>query len=268
MEKIAAAKGFDTRDLLLGSDATYALVTARIYSASAQLEAGDIFLFTFAGHGFQKVDRDRDEPDRLDETILLYDVELRDDVLRKELWPRFNAGVRVLMIADSCHSGSVFLIPPDPADPAANEGGSNLNALIAAEAVLAAINDVDEFAIRTRDGLIARTILHSTHGRHMNEYGEFYRNTLLPADKPPINASLLLLAACADNEVTGDGPDNGVFTTAMLNVLRNSDPTSYCNFRNLIEADLQLNGHTQTPVLQSGGVIDPAFRDQRPFTID
>src|SRR5690349_21373816 len=123
MEQIAEAKGFQTRDLLLGSDATYARVTTRILSAAAELEAGDIFLFTFAGHGFQVVDvgTGQDEPDFLDEALLLFDVELLDDVLRKNMWPRFKAGVRVLMVADSCHSESVFLVPGDSTQPAAND---------------------------------------------------------------------------------------------------------------------------------------------------
>lgn len=265
MEKIAIAKGFQTHDLLLGPDATYARVTAKIRAAATALNDGDIFLFTFAGHGFQQVDRDRDEPDRLDETILLFDVELLDDVLRKDLWPCFKAGVRVLMVADSCHSGSVFLVPPDPLDAAAKkEILANLE--VALDRELPVIKRGNEFPVRTHEGLLARTVSNTTQQMHLSEYREFYRNTFLPVVKPPINASLLLLGACKDFDTTGDQNPNGVFTTALLKVLKNFDPTTYDDLKKKIQDELIAGGHSQTAVLEPGG-LGASFQGQKPFTV-
>lgn len=245
MEKIAEANHFEVRDLLLGPDATYARVTTKIRSAAAQLEKDDIFLFTFAGHGFQKVDsgNDPDEPaDGLDETILLFDVELFDDVLRQDLWPCFKPGVRVLMIADSCHSESVFLIPGETAD-------------------------IDDFPVATHAHERVRAISNSTGQRHLAEYGEFYRNISVPVLSPPITASLLLLAACEARDETLDGDPNGMYTAAMLEVLKNSDPADYDALVNGIQTVLTNAGRNQTPTIEVAGA-DPDFRGQKPFTIN
>jgi hypothetical protein len=263
MEKIAAAKGFKTRDLLLGSDATYARVTTKIRRAADQLAAGDIFLFTFAGHGFQEVDigTDQDEDDFLDETLLLFDVELFDDVLRKNLWPYFKTGVRILMIADSCHSGTAFLVPPgDPEDMAAN------SAIASNPPPISSGMNMDDFPVAPAGHFVPRTISDSTGRQHQAEYVEFYRNLLVPIFDPPINASLLLLAACQDNETTGDGENNGMYTAAMLKVLK-EDPADYEALRKGIEDELKNAGRNQNPKLTTAGLNTDAFKAQRPFTL-
>ena len=56
-----------------------------------------------------------DEADKQDETWCLYDGQLIDDELYFEL-SRFKAGVRILVLSDSCHSGTVTRgAPPPPA---------------------------------------------------------------------------------------------------------------------------------------------------------
>jgi hypothetical protein len=77
-----------------------------VRNAAKTLSKGDFFFLTFSGHGGQVRDADGDEPDRKDETWCLYDGQLVDDELYVELG-RFAAGVRVLVLSDSCHSGTV-----------------------------------------------------------------------------------------------------------------------------------------------------------------
>jgi hypothetical protein len=260
MEQIAIDQGFDPHDVLLGPDATYARVTTKIRSAAAQLEKGDFFFFSFAGHGFQKADAitDRDETDRLDETILLFDVELFDDVLRKDLWPRFKAGVRVLMVADSCHSGSVFLNPPGLTN-------SNVRPIATLEADKS--TDLGELPVLTPDKLVARTISNTTGRRHRAEYKEFYQSALVPLVNPPIKANVLLLAACEDFDRTGDDLPNGVYTAALLDVLK-TDPKDYDDLVNQIQEQLTADGRDQRAVIRPADPDDVTLRRQKPFKIE
>jgi hypothetical protein len=110
-----------------------------------------------------------------------------------------------------------------------------------------------------------RTISDSTAGRHRAEYGEFYRSTLVPLVST-IDASVLLLAACQDNERTRDGVDNGVYTAAMLKVLKESKVKDYDDLVNKIGVELHANGFTQIPAINTAGPPSD-FRREKPFTI-
>ena len=105
MHALAKGVGFSSR-LLVAAEATRGAVTDAIKTAASELVAGDIFFLTFAGHGGQLKDMDGDEADGKDETWVLYDGQLLDDELNV-LWAEFDPGVRVLVLSDSCHSGSV-----------------------------------------------------------------------------------------------------------------------------------------------------------------
>ena len=246
MARIAEISGFQQRDLLLGCEATYMRVTTKIRSAAAQLEKDDIFFFSFAGHGFQHGEEliGGDEEDDLDETLVLFDAELFDDVFRKELWPSFKPGVRILMVADSCHSGSVNLVPP-PDDNVG--GGSNL----------------EDFPVTIGGGPI-RSIEPGIGDRHQEEYGEFYRSTHLPL-RATINASILHLPACSDHQTTADGEENGAFTAAMLKVLM--DPNPPADYDTLVERMKPQLPRQTVKLRDDAGQPNPDFRKQKPFTV-
>ncbi len=92
--------------VLLTKKATRAAVLAGLRRAASTLKGGDFFFLSFSGHGGQIPDPSGDEADKLDETWCLFDGQLIDDELYVEL-ARFAAGVRVLVLSDSCHSGTV-----------------------------------------------------------------------------------------------------------------------------------------------------------------
>jgi hypothetical protein len=89
MGALAESQGYDPRISLLDDKATVSAVKAAINEASAALEAGDIFLMTYAGHGGQVPDTNGDEGsdelggagDAKDETWCLFDRMLIDDEL-------------------------------------------------------------------------------------------------------------------------------------------------------------------------------------------
>lgn len=74
--------------------------------AAAALTSGDIFMITYSGHSGQAPDESGDEQDLTDETWCLYDGQLIDDELFIA-WSAFRPRIRVVVLADSCHSGSV-----------------------------------------------------------------------------------------------------------------------------------------------------------------
>ena len=228
MRDLAHARGFVT-ELIQGSSATSATVVASLLRAASISQPGDIFMFTFAGHGTGVFDPTSEEDDNQDEALLLFDALLFDDQLSAQIWPAFSNGVRVLMVADSCHSGTV-----------------------AAKIAAGEIKD------RTR----LRQISAETSAAHLTAYRAFYRQLAIPVFST-IGASVLLLAACEDLETTPDGDPHGAFTAALLQVVQDGQPKDY---RDLISKIRQLVG-PQVPQLTPLEPADEKFIDQVPFTI-
>jgi hypothetical protein len=92
--------------VLLDEQATVAALDERMASYAALLEAGDRLLLTYSGHGGQRPDANGDEDDGKDETWCLFGAELLDDQIGAML-ARFRRGVKIVVLSDSCHSGTV-----------------------------------------------------------------------------------------------------------------------------------------------------------------
>jgi hypothetical protein len=106
MMRVAGAQGFRPSPILLDAAATAQAVIQAISEAAQDLRPGDCLFLTYSGHGSQMPDASGEEPDQLDETWVLYDRQLLDDELYA-LWGAFRPGVRILVLSDSCHSGTV-----------------------------------------------------------------------------------------------------------------------------------------------------------------
>ena len=107
---------FDFTDIkqLLNSDATRANMVTGLENLLAGAKSGDVLVFTNASHGTYLADTDGDEP-KFDEAICPYDSDsnlLVDDDLRK-LFLNLPKDVRLTVISDSCHSGSVTRVKVD-----------------------------------------------------------------------------------------------------------------------------------------------------------
>lgn len=114
MRTIAQRDGF-APTMLLTRQATTGNVLAEIAAAAQQLTRGDTFLLSYAGHGAQVPNVSEDaETDQQDETWVLYDRMLIDDELA-QAFSQFAAGVDIVMLSDSCHSGTVYRRMFDPA---------------------------------------------------------------------------------------------------------------------------------------------------------
>ena len=106
MQAIATKAGFQTQ-LLLTQHATSTAVVSALKNAAQTLKSGDILLLTYSGHGGQVPDTNGDEDDGQDETLCLYDRMFIDDELFS-MWSMFAEGTRILMLADSCHRGTLL----------------------------------------------------------------------------------------------------------------------------------------------------------------
>ena len=249
MESLAIDQGFETT-LLKTEEAKRQTVVNAIKKAADELERDDIFLLSYSGHGGQVSDYNRDEPDNKDETWCLYDGQLIDDELFA-LWPEFKAGVRIFVLSDSCHSGTVIKLAPDENDPA-----TRIQRLVA-EAMAA---EGARFRYMPRD-IAARTY---------RAHRDFYDK--LQAELPEhdelankIQATVRLISGCQDNQYSLDGLANGLFTETLLRVWDHGHfEGNYTAFHWEI---LNSMPTTQSPNHFLIGASNPDFDAQKPFQI-
>ena len=115
-----SARGFEVRKLI-DRDATKAAMVAAIRELVGGATKGDSVVITYSGHGTWVPDESGDEPDGRDEALCPYDIGSGNVLLDDEIHQLFSeraAGVRVLLISDSCHSGSVTRGDETDLDPA------------------------------------------------------------------------------------------------------------------------------------------------------
>jgi len=256
MQAIADGRGFKSKRLIT-ADATRDAVVGEIKSAASKLKAGDIFMVSYSGHGGQVPDFNSDEDDALDETWCLFDGQLIDDELYA-LWSTFAEDVRILVISDSCHSGSVIKAMSEA-------GGDTL------------MHDLDT------DGYLADLNGNRVRSMPMRQSAKVYRNnkpfyekvgrSIIRADSSllakelvqPVAATVRLLSGCQDNQYSYDGFDNGQFTGALLAVWKDGQfDGDYASFHKAICDRMPMN---QTPNHWVVGRSSPAFDGQSPFEV-
>jgi metacaspase-1 len=107
--------GFDAT-LLLDSQATRQNVKTALGNLVLSAKQGDVAVFTYSGHGTQVLDLSGDEGDVYDEAIYVYDGSILDDELR-DIVDRIDPQATLVVISDSCFSGSVTRLVPEKARP-------------------------------------------------------------------------------------------------------------------------------------------------------
>lgn len=106
---VLGGRGFQTR-LLVDSAATKAAIVDTLTELVATVGYGDTGIVTYSGHGTWVADVDGDEADRRDEALCPHDIwtvgPLTDDELHT-IFAERRYGARLVMVSDSCHSGTV-----------------------------------------------------------------------------------------------------------------------------------------------------------------
>ncbi|WP_372657461.1 caspase family protein [Hydrogenophaga sp.] len=209
MAAIAKSQGMKST-LLLTKKATRAKVLAAIRSSAKALAAGDLFFLSYSGHGGQVPDVSGDEADKQDETWCLYDAQLIDDELYFEL-SRFKAGVRVLVISDSCHSGTV--VRAGPPQPGTASQRPKLMPPTVARRVYSehqAFYDKLQLGVQKASG---NAVLDPD-----TALAQVAVSGRLTAIVHKFNPTVILMSGCQDNQFSMDGDHNGAFTEQLLKV--------------------------------------------------
>jgi hypothetical protein len=123
------ARGFAVKKLL-DSQATKVAMVDAFRTLIGEAVNGDVVVITYSGHGTYVPDINGDEVDGLDEALCPYDLQtggaaLLDDEIH-EMFAARKQGVRVVLISDSCHSGTVTraaAADPDAGDAALHADG-------------------------------------------------------------------------------------------------------------------------------------------------
>jgi metacaspase-1 len=211
-------------DSLLDADATRTRMIEGLRAIVGDATAGDQLVFTFSGHGSWLPDNDRDEPDARDEMMCPHDVMQQQYVLDDDLHQIFMTkkdGVRLYVISDSCHSGSVVRYAPGGLRP-----DTTIKARFLPPYMLARGNRAIERAID-------RAV-----------------NTPAPTKQ---EFPVLLFSGCQDSEFSYDtsfnGRPNGAFTRTAINALSTPGITTAQAWYDEIRRLLPSQSLPQTPQL-------------------
>lgn len=214
--------GFDPDNIrvIINDRATYDNIIHRLEWLINDTKTGDFLFFHNSSHGSQVRDRNGDElDDHLDEILCPYDLDwdrpLTDDILAT-IFDKIPNGVKLFMIADCCHSGTIarelnnpryekarFILPP--------------------------------FDIRSR------SLNRELHKRKIIE--KTRRET----------QRVIVLSACRDNQTAADtyidGKYNGALSWAVYTTIMNNQNITYKQLHNNVCSLLKRNGFSQEPQL-------------------
>ena len=221
-------RGFEAATLL-DKRATGAEIRKRIKALVSSGQRGDTIVIQFSGHGSFVPDADGDEPDGTDECICPADTHngyITDDELF-DLYAARTNGARVVMIADSCHSGTVSKFAPITTPP-------TIDGAAAPQRKVRFMPPATFLSVRELTALGTKRALRraSSPGRHAG----------------------LTLAGCQDAEYSYDGfflgRPNGVFSYVALEALKTLPKTAtYQQWHDAIRRKLPSRQYPQTPNL-------------------
>lgn len=243
LKEVADALGYETTLITNGAATSYRVI-GDIAASAEELEAGDIFWISYSGHGGQVQDSNGEEEDAMDETWVLFDREVIDDELHA-LWAQFASGVRIVVTSDSCHSGTVvkekFAKELDRIRPRGARGTDPPRAKAMPRDVQTEINHRDKQMYDTLQWIAGSKSLGN------------------------VQASVVLISGCQDNQLSYDGDFYGQFTGTLIEVWDQGNfEGDYADFHHAI---LDRMPPYQTPNYFTVGAANQEFEDQKPFTI-
>jgi len=241
MELLARSLSYDNTSMLLTANATIDNVVNEVKKAASSLENGDIFFLSYSGHGGHIPDQGNDETDGFDETWCLYDGQFIDDELYS-LWHLFKEGVRIIVLSDSCHSGTM-----------------TRNRFYG-------LNDFSNFD--SVNNITYRFMPLAISNRTFERNREFYtqkKSLYTERNANELKCSVKLISGCQDNQNSADGAFNGLFTGTLLSVWKNG--LFEGNYKKFYKKIGDLMPPDQTPNYIDIGKKNSTFNKQKPFVI-
>lgn len=217
-------------DKLLDKQAKGDAIREAIEGTVGKGGSGDTIVIQYSGHGSYVPDDDGDEPDGTDECICPYDIQSKGPITDDELFDLYSAkqrGVRLVIISDSCHSGTVSRFAPITTPPTMKGRGA------------------PQRKVRF---LPPATFL------SRREAAALGRRRATRTSSPPGRYAGLLMAGCQDTEFSYDasfqGRSNGAFSFVALRALAKLKPTAtYLQWHKAIRGVLPSQQYPQAPNL-------------------
>ena len=227
--KVLKERGFAVRTLIDKQATGTAMVEAMADLVSGATP-GDTVVVQYSGHGSYVPDEDGDEPDGTDECLCPYDIRSKGPITDDELFDLFSAkaqGVKAVMIADSCHSGTVSRFAPVVTPPPIKGRRASRDM----------VRFLPPAAFLSRQDTLKLGIRRAAR-----------------RSSPPGRYAALLIAGCQDTEYSYDahfnGRSNGAFTFVALQCLaRLSTRATYRDWFKAIRKVLPSQQYPQTPNL-------------------
>lgn len=245
----AKSLGYKTA-ALHDDEATTITVKGKLKEYASVMAPGDILLLTYSGHGGEIPNKKPDSVDKekMDQTWCLYNEQMLDDELY-ECFQEFEEGIRILVVSDSCHSGTVTRDADIELTKLLEDGLSEAKA---------------------QRGQISRQVPDNVQAEIMgNSYDDIYKPKLEKfknaTKRKKVKAAVKLLAACQDQQVTYDGETYGIFTGALGKILGESGNTK--TGQELISAIKKYYSYPRPNFFEYGAII-PSFDAAMPFAIE
>jgi len=243
MQEIAEAQNFESVKLLRNEDATRGAVAKAISDASNELVSGDMLFLSYSGHGSSIPDANGDEEDEKDESWCLYDGFFLDDELYA-LWTKFEEGVRIFIVSDSCHSGTISKVSP----------------------------------MLNSDNVIVSKYFPEMEAKNIYEenkafYDEVKKEAVKSKDKE-VKATVKLISGCQDKESSYvlSNSDNSLLTDSLNQVWQGgqfvgSTVEFFEAIKEIVTSIAKERSIVQTPNLFTIGKENTSFDEQKPFAI-
>lgn len=222
-------QGFSV-EKILDKAATGKAIRNAIKALAGDAKKGDTLVIQYSGHGSFVPDDDGDEPDGTDECICPYDLMSNGPITDDDLFDLYSdreRGVKIIMISDSCHSGTVTKFAPIITPPTVKGKGA------------------PQRKVRF---LPPETFLSK------KAFAKLGARRAIRASSPPGRYAALLMAGCQDTEYSYDayfeGRPNGAFTFVALQALKSlKSKASYKDWYNAIKKVLPSQQYPQSPNL-------------------